>query len=470
VLVTGKHEDALPGDPDYEKKVRALLINGKVEASTYGDMETQMSVAILPMIARPRAKDVLVIGFGSGTTVGTALSFPGVRATCCELEPAVVRAGPLFAEVNHRPWESPSFRLVQDDGRSWVQGTSERYDLILSEPSNPWMVGVSNLFTQEFYVAARARLKSGGMLAQWLQTYTLSLREYALVLRTLRSVFPHVAVMRVSNADTIVLGSSAPILGSASDADAAQALLDSAVELHASMQKHLASRDARTLIIAHCALDDRGLERLLARDGGTALHTDLDLRLEFDAPRWLFGPPDVEGAIRPSTALLASYDVAFLRDLWIQLGCGAEQIDALRFWLGALKAVERRDACAQVVELALTYAPDDPRFLMEQLLVGPSASEEGRQLAEHLMNTSPEYAFQAARTLAQGGATAQALPILEGLRAKHPQSVQISTALVTVYAALGREADARKLLDEALAIDPFDPLARDLKSVMDEKR
>ncbi len=467
VLVTGENQDALPGDRNYDSKQRSLLVNGKVDATDTGDMSNQIALAVLPQLARPDAKNVLVIGFGSGTTAGTSLCFPGVKVTCCELEPAVAEAGQFFSEVNHRPWESPNFRMVHEDGRSWVQGTHDTFDTIISEPSNPWMAGVSNLFTQEFYVAAKARLSSNGVLAQWLQTYSLSLAEYAMVVRTLRSVFPHVALMRVSQSDTILLASAAPIIGDAKAIDHAQSVLDSAKELADPLQRWFLTRDARTLLVAHYALDSRGLDRLLAADGKQTLNRDVDLRLEFDSPRWLFGPPIVVGAPDPDRSLLSAYDPALLRDLLINLNCGPKQIEALRLWCGLMKRVNRPNVAAQVVELALTYAPDDASFEVEQLLLAPAADSAS---IDHLISTAPEYAYEAARSLAQGGLAAQALPIFERLREKSPQSVKVLTALATVYAAMEKDADSREAIDEALAIDPYDELARQLKRVIDAKR
>jgi hypothetical protein len=102
---------------------RALAVNGKVDATSQGDMDMQLGIAVPPRFLRPEAKNVLVIGYGSGTTSGASLLFPGTRVTCCEIEPAVFGASPEFSRVNHAPEKNPNFTIVFDDGRSHLQGT-----------------------------------------------------------------------------------------------------------------------------------------------------------------------------------------------------------------------------------------------------------------------------------------------------------------------------------------------------------
>ena len=133
---------------------RALRVNGKADASDRGDMHMQAGLAYFPRFFRPKAQNVLVVGFGSGTTSGCALQFPDTSVKCCELEPAVFEASRFFYHVNHQPERSPRFSVVFDDARGYMQAHAHKYDLILSEPSNPWIAGVSNLFTQEFYELA----------------------------------------------------------------------------------------------------------------------------------------------------------------------------------------------------------------------------------------------------------------------------------------------------------------------------
>ncbi len=306
----------------------SLRVNGKVDASTGSDMETQLGLAYLPRFLRPRAERILVVGFGSGTTAGASLLFPGTRVTCCEIEPGVLEAAPLFADWNHSPHRSDRFRAVVDDGRAFVQGSRERFHLIVSEPSNPWIAGVSSLFTREFYAAARARLEEGGLLAQWVQAYSFAPADFAIVVRTVRSEFRHAALLRVDDYDSILVGSDAPILPGAEGLEETQRLVDSLPEVRADLVRWMDTADVRSLLLRSLLLDDAGVLRLLATDGPGGIHTDANLRLEFDTPLRLFGTvsrlPEV---VRSLVAAAEPRDFRARYEAW---GCGEGQDVAVR--------------------------------------------------------------------------------------------------------------------------------------------
>jgi spermidine synthase len=115
-----------------------------------------------------------------------------------------------FAPFNRGGLEVPRVRLVVDDGRNFVQRGGRKFDVIVSEPPNIWVSGVSGLFTQEFYQAARQRLSPGGLLCQWLPLYELDAGDFAAALRTIGSVFPHLMVW-TNGAVAIVIASEGPI-------------------------------------------------------------------------------------------------------------------------------------------------------------------------------------------------------------------------------------------------------------------
>ena len=170
----------------------SLAIDGKIDASNAGDMLTQRLLGLLPVLApRPAPQDIAVIGLGSGVTVGSALA-PGTvrRADVIEISPEVVEASRFFDRESGAPLSKPGVRLIVGDGRSHLLLTPQRYDVIISEPSNPWMAGVAALFTREFFEAARARLKPDGLLCQWAHTYDISPDDLQSIVRTFASVFP----------------------------------------------------------------------------------------------------------------------------------------------------------------------------------------------------------------------------------------------------------------------------------------
>ncbi len=184
-----------------------LKANGKPEASTAGDMPTQILIGSLPLLVRKQTDDVLVIGLGSGITLGSVEQFPVKRVTCVELEPAMIEASRHFENFNHRPLEDARLRLVANDGRNFIYTTNEKFDVIISEPSNPWLTGVANLFTLEYFKRGADRLTDDGLFSQWLQIYEMSPEDVKTLIGTFRAAFPYVYIFRGAEGDLMLLGS-----------------------------------------------------------------------------------------------------------------------------------------------------------------------------------------------------------------------------------------------------------------------
>jgi spermidine synthase len=190
----------------------SLLVNGKPDASTSGDMLTQVVLGVVATMAHPRPRDVAVVGWGSGVTTYTITLFPEVRRVdTIEIEPAVLRASRFFHGVNGKAELSPKVGVIFDDARSYFLTADRRYDVVISEPSNPWMVGVSGLFSRDYYQLAKRRLRPGGVFGQWLQLYRIDARSVALILRTVLDSFRHVQVWASDPFNVILLGSDRPL-------------------------------------------------------------------------------------------------------------------------------------------------------------------------------------------------------------------------------------------------------------------
>jgi spermidine synthase len=186
-----------------------LSVNGKVDASTGDDMPTQELSATLPLAFAPeRPLHLMVVGLASGVTAGRALDDPRVRSlTLLELEPAMVRASHAFDHVNGRPLDDPRTHLALDDARAWLARGTEPLDLVISEPSNPWISGVSNLFTLEYWRLARGRLAPDGVFCQWVQLYGMGPSQLLGLLRTFDTAFDDVWVFEtVPGADLVLVG------------------------------------------------------------------------------------------------------------------------------------------------------------------------------------------------------------------------------------------------------------------------
>jgi spermidine synthase len=174
---------------------RFLSINGKTDAgSGREDVVQQKFLAHVPMLLHPAPKHVLVVGWGSGATTASAGLYPLESLECVEIEPVQWDAAPYFAELNGRLGDDPRFRIVFRDARNYILRAPRSYDVIVSEPSNAWISGVSNLFTREFHEAALSRLAPGGIFAQWFHYYSLDPADVKVELATFLSVFPHVSL------------------------------------------------------------------------------------------------------------------------------------------------------------------------------------------------------------------------------------------------------------------------------------
>ncbi|MBI3049062.1 MAG: fused MFS/spermidine synthase [Acidobacteria bacterium] len=190
---------------------QVLAIDGKVEASTADDMATQVLSGHLPVMAGARADRALIIGVASGITLGALAQHPFREIVAVEIEPAVLDAARAFRDFNHDVLADPRVRLVVDDGRSYLAGEGEPFDVIVSEPSNPWIPGSARLFTREFFELVRRRLAPDGVFAQWIQMYGLEPALLQTVVRTFQSVFPEVLAVRPGQGDLILLGSARPV-------------------------------------------------------------------------------------------------------------------------------------------------------------------------------------------------------------------------------------------------------------------
>ncbi|MDP6839248.1 MAG: fused MFS/spermidine synthase [Planctomycetota bacterium] len=436
----------------------SLRVNGKVDASNFhSDMATQLGIAFAAGLLRPQARRALVIGYGSGVSPGAALLFPRTEVTCVEIEPAVYAASEHFTFVNHDPFASESFTALVDDGRGHIQGTDSDYDLILTEPSNPWIVGVSNLYTTEFYAAVKERLSRGGLLAQWIHTYSMGLDEYRMVVRTLTDAFPHVLLFRVSRSDTFLLAADEPILPGKRELESAQWIIDSTPELAQDMQRYFSTRDVRSFFLRHLPLSPEALRALATEDG--PLHTDTNMHLEFSAPLHLFQAERLAGELVDGQ-LLASATGAWYRELSAKLECGPQQLEALRALRTLYLKAGRTDIAAALVASALLLAPDDPQLRADQLYLAPPTDPAvyAASLASLVADSELE-ANRLAVVLGQVNEWERALAVLTALEERHPASATVWTNRAIALHGLGRTQQAFGALERALELDPLNESA-----------
>ena len=282
---------------------RSLRVNGKVDGSDRGDMDTQVMLGLGPAVARVGAASALVIGYGTGVTAHVLAEVPSVRRLkVVEIEPSVVQMDSFFLDVNGSVLSRPDVRVVIDDARSAFQLDRERYDVIVSEPSNPWVAGVATLYTPEFFRIARARLSDDGVFSQWIQLYQLPLPIVAGIVRNLREVFPHVHVWFGGTADLVVLASPRPITY---DRQWLAQLLGPGGQLY-TLGREWLSLESQDQYFGRMLLGDSGVTRLLGR--ATFNHTDDQPRLEFVAARRFLDPGAAAYAVFDSLAQIGKGD------------------------------------------------------------------------------------------------------------------------------------------------------------------
>ncbi len=190
-----------------------LANNGKVDASTDSDLSTQILSAQLPLLMRPDAERVLVIGLASGISLGSVTLYDSPTVIdVVEIEPAVVVASHYFNGHNNQPLDDPRVRVIVNDARNHLMLTGDgTYDVVSSEPSNPWLTGVSSLFTKEFFELGKSKMTPDGVWAQWVQMYGLTSSDLKSIIATFGDVFHYVALFRIDEADLVVLGSDEPL-------------------------------------------------------------------------------------------------------------------------------------------------------------------------------------------------------------------------------------------------------------------
>lgn len=443
---------------------RSLQVNGKTDASTHaGDQSTQLGTGYLPRLLRPDARELCVIGYGSGATVGASLLFPMTeRLDCLEIENGVFAASEYFESINHRPGSFPAFHAIVDDGRSHVQATSRTYDLILTEPSNPWMAGISNLFTREFYESARDRLRSGGLLAQWIQTYALSFAEYEMIVRTMTEVFPNCGVLWLDEGNTMILASFAPILPAPEALDRVQAAIDGNETIRADLSTYFQLTDARSLLLQHMFLGEEDVVAWMEAAPDARLNTDWNMRLEFDAPLHLFAYDERSPGHRLSSEVMTRSGEAFQRRLFDAIGGGPGQADGLASRTRVLAYFGRNDLAAAAVHRGLELAPEHAGLLGAVLRHDPPADPEGfRSAAAALVRADPQEANAVALAMAEAGDLERATELMRTLAGSvDDAAVWFNLGAFLEYA--GRTEEARDATRRSLALDSAAAQTREL--------
>jgi len=188
---------------------RTIYVNGKPDGSTMGgDLVTTRLLGHLPALFRKaNTGKVAVIGYGTGITIGSLSLYPDIsEIDCMEISPFVRKFAEYFDFANYNASKSPKLKWHMGDAYRTLGANSDQYDLIVSEPSNPWVTGVERVYTREFYDLGRSKLVNGGIYAQWFHTYDMDQETLGIVVNNFIKSFPFARLFEFG-ADMVLLGS-----------------------------------------------------------------------------------------------------------------------------------------------------------------------------------------------------------------------------------------------------------------------
>jgi spermidine synthase len=190
----------------------AFIVNGKIDGSARGDAATQVMGGLVGGILHPNPKSAMVIGLGTGSTAGWLGAVPSIdRVDVVEFEPVIRSVAKACLSVNRNVMENPKVNITIGDAREVLLTTKQSYDIIFSEPSNPYRAGIASLFTREYYEAVTSRLNDGGLFLQWVQAYNVDGQAVRTIYATLAAVFPVVETWELGANDLLLVASRKPI-------------------------------------------------------------------------------------------------------------------------------------------------------------------------------------------------------------------------------------------------------------------
>jgi spermidine synthase len=261
--------------------IRYFHVSGKTEAGTHPiDMRLQRMLGHLAMMFDPKARSVLVVGFGAGVTAGSFVTYPEIkRIVICEIEPLIPRMiSGYFSKENYNVVKDPRAEIVYDDARHFVLTSNEKFDVITSDPIHPWVKGAGTLYTRQYFELVKAHLKPGGVVTQWVPLYESTVEAVKSELATFFAVFPDGIVWvndRDGGGDLVLFG----------ELDPAPINVDAVVERFDRSDNARAAQSVRDVGFSS-AIDlmssyfGRGPD-LAPWLKGAAINTDRDLRLQY---------------------------------------------------------------------------------------------------------------------------------------------------------------------------------------------
>lgn len=211
----------------------SIMVNGKSDGNTVADYSNMVLSGLLPYLYAHGQRDLkgVVIGLGTGMTTGAMAGAEDIASvTTLEISPGVIQALPYFDEGNFRASKNPKSRLIEIDAFRYFSRTNERFDVIASEPSNPWVVGVENLFTPEYYQLVTRVMNEGAVFFQWIQVYEINDAVFSAIVQNVTDEFPYVVLYVIGASDVGIVASHSPLTAPHMDRRLQQAFVKQALD------------------------------------------------------------------------------------------------------------------------------------------------------------------------------------------------------------------------------------------------
>jgi spermidine synthase len=190
----------------------SFVLNGKIDGNAKEDAPTQVMAPLVSAILHPAPQAALVVGLGTGSSAGWLAEIPSMqRVDVVELEPIITKVAEMCGPVNREVMKNAKVNLIFGDAREVLLTSQQQYDLIVSEPSNPYRSGIASLYTKEFYAAVAKRLKREGSFSQWVQSYEVDGQTIRTIYNTLSSVFPYIEAWETEKNDLLFVCSQQEI-------------------------------------------------------------------------------------------------------------------------------------------------------------------------------------------------------------------------------------------------------------------
>lgn len=407
----------------------SMLNSGKVDASTESrDMITQTLLAHYPLLLHPAPRSVLVLGLASGITAGEALCYPLERLDILEINRQVVAGSHFFDPWNSHVLEDPRTNLIIQDGRAHMMLTNRRYDVVISEPSNPWMAGLASLFTRDFFEAVRNRLNDNGIFCQWVHGYQMDWATFALIGRTFAGVFSNSYLVSLDPDDP---GGDFLLIGVKGDRRPDPDVITANLP-YARKSENVSIESAEVLFRLLSS------DHLMSLCGEGPINSDAMPRLEFAAPRQMYTPGSAVSDYVRTKGFLGPDLTALKRQAVAEPDA---QLDYLAFGLSVGKPM------VGVFDSTTASAEQEDRF----------AALIHSYCSDHLVL---DFTFAGTEQL-QSECLDLQTELVEGRLKEDPQDPRLYVYLGIAAGRRGELSEAKNLFSKALELNPSSAVAHD---------